>query len=151
MELPKLLDGLGVGSLLHRNLALLFKWLSRFFNEPKALWIAIVADKYGYSRILNFAELTVPRIGAPWKSIGNTVLNHLIKKQFWLHKIRKNVGRGNHTLFWHELWVGDIPFKTLNARLISICVNPSATITPLGIWDDHESLAIFMASYFVFV
>lgn len=38
LELPKCLGGLSLGSLLHRNFALLFKWVWRFFNEPDSLW-----------------------------------------------------------------------------------------------------------------
>lgn len=138
LELPKLLGGLGIGSLLHRNLALLYKWLWRFFNEPKALWRNIIVDKYGYGPNFTPTDLTIPRLGGPWKQICKSVLSHPVTKQFAPTKMRKAVGRGNNTLFWQDLWVGDKTLKTLFPRPYSITTNPSATIESLGIWDGHE-------------
>lgn len=137
LELPKLLGGLGVGNLLHRNLALLFKWHWRFLTEPKALWRNIIADKYGYGPNFSHNDFSIPRVGGPWKQICKTILNNPITKQFGTRSIRKTVGRGNSTLFWQDLWVGDSVLKSLFPRLFSISTNPLATIDSLGVWDGH--------------
>ena len=138
IELPKILGGLGVGNLAHRNLALMFKWLWRYFHEPSALWRAVISDKYGYPSSLTFMDLSIPPSGGPWKQICKAVLTHPIAKTFGSQNIRKNVGCGNQTLFWHEIWVSDSPLKILFPRLFSNCVNPSATVSSLGVWDGLE-------------
>lgn len=138
LELPKSLGGLGIGNLLHRNLALMFKWIWRFFEDSKALWRSIISDKYGYPPSFTILDLSIPKSGGPWKSICKNVLSHPFAKDFGKSKIRKNVGRGTNTLFWHELWVGEAPLKMMFPRLFKICINPLATIESLGIWDGHE-------------
>lgn len=44
VELPKSAGGLGVGCLLFRNLALLFKWWWRFSEEMNFLWKRVVCS-----------------------------------------------------------------------------------------------------------
>lgn len=44
---PKENGGLGIGHLKEKNLALLRKWLWRFFNENDGLWQSIIHNKYG--------------------------------------------------------------------------------------------------------
>lgn len=48
------------------------------------------------------------------------------------------MGRGNQTLFWQEWWIGEAPLKVLFPRLFSICTNPLATISSLGVWGGYE-------------
>ena len=45
--LPKAFGGLGVGELVRRNKALLFKWLWHFPLEKDALWYTVIKTKYG--------------------------------------------------------------------------------------------------------
>lgn len=46
IELRKEKGGLGIGNLLHRNLALLFKWWWRFSVEGNPLWKRIVCSAH---------------------------------------------------------------------------------------------------------
>lgn len=45
IQLPKNLGGLSIGNIKHKNLALLFKWLWRFFEEPSLLWCQVIRAK----------------------------------------------------------------------------------------------------------
>lgn len=76
LQLPKILGGLGLGNIYHRNIALLFKWIWCYSSEPKALWRILISEKYGYSPHLSISDLTGPAKGGPWKSICDTVFNH---------------------------------------------------------------------------
>lgn len=74
IELPKIFGGLSVGNLLHRNIALLFKWLWRFLNEPDALWRKIIQAKYNYSPSFTISDLTIPTRGGPWRGICSFII-----------------------------------------------------------------------------
>lgn len=135
MEPPIKLGGLGIGNLLQKNIALLFKWLWRYFNEPNALWRRVVADKYGYDSTLNFSNLVIPSNGGPWSNICKLILQHPTAKSFGPKLVRKRVGDGSQTFFWHDLWLGEDALKSCFPRLFSIAINPNATISTLGFWD----------------
>lgn len=60
LELPKIIGGLGCGNILHRNLALLLKWVWRFLIEPNALWRKVVCAKYNYSPLFQAHDLQIP-------------------------------------------------------------------------------------------
>ena len=66
MELPKILGGVGCGNILHRNLALMFKWVWRYINEPTALWRKVIELKYGYCLSFQAHDLITPSSGGPW-------------------------------------------------------------------------------------
>lgn len=74
IQLPKTWGGLSVGNLLHKNLALLFKWLWRFMAEPQALWRKVIHDKYGYKALTCATDFQRPKFGGPWKSICSSLL-----------------------------------------------------------------------------
>lgn len=65
LEFQKTLGGLSMGNLLHRNLALLFKWLWRYHNEPHALWRNVIQLKYGYGPTSTISDMKIPSRGGP--------------------------------------------------------------------------------------
>ena len=65
LSMPKSLGGLSIGNLLHRNVALLFKWMWRYFNNPDSLWRKIIQSKYNYSTSLVISDLKIPTRGGP--------------------------------------------------------------------------------------
>ncbi|XP_048493141.1 uncharacterized protein LOC104908756 [Beta vulgaris subsp. vulgaris] len=138
LERPISLGGLGIGNLLQKNVALLFKWLWRLFSEPKAFWRNFIMDKYEYPSSLTFNDVKIPIRGGPWKAICSSVLKHPCARLFGPQKIRKFVGKGTQTFFWKEVWIGELPLKDLFPRLHRLAINPLATISSLGIWDGHE-------------
>lgn len=109
IELPKKLGGLGVGNLLNPNLSLLIKWWWRFFSEPNALWRKIIQGKYGYHSPFSWSDFSIPSMGGPWKQICSSILLNPSAKRIAKSCVRKLVGNGDSTLFWHDLWAGPIP------------------------------------------
>lgn len=138
IEPAKSQGGLGIGNLKHRNIALLFKWLWRFFQEPNSLWRRVVTEKSGYHNILIFSDISIPRNGVPWRNICNTILQHPVAKSFTKKLVRKRVGNGSSMLFWHETWLEDFPLKYRFPQLFTIAIAPSATIASMGIWDGMD-------------
>ena len=138
LELPKFWGGLNCGSILHRNLSLLFKWVWRFINEPQALWHKVISDKYGYSPIFLHHELTVPRQGGPWRNICATILKHPMTKNMLQSSIKRRVGNGATALFWLDQWLGDSPLKNRFPRLFRIATKPNANILSCGQWEGSK-------------
>ena len=135
MELPKYFGGLGIGNMLNRNILLLFKWWWRFLTEPHALWRKVILHKYGYFPPFSLNDITIPSTGDPWKDICSSILQKNHVKKFVLSCVRKGVGDGSSTLFWHDLWVGDSTLKALFPRLFLLAHNPNSTVATMGFWD----------------
>lgn len=134
LEFPKPLGGLGLGNLQHKKRELIFKWLWRFLREPNSLWRSIVAEKYKYGESFAPADLQITINGGPWKSICSLILNHPQSKNMAIHSIRKKVGNGEDTMFWHDSWVGEKPLKLICPRLFIISNTQSSTISSMGFW-----------------
>lgn len=112
IQLPKLMGGLNVGNMLARNLGLLFKWLWRYFQEPKALWRQIIEAKYKYPQEFRMADLAPIRQGGPWKSLCNNILHHENSKKLLVPGSRMQVGNGRKMLFWHDVWINNSALKS---------------------------------------
>jgi len=41
---------------------------------------------------------------------------------------RQVVGNGRDTLFWHDIWVGEIPLRLKFPRLFNLAVNKQCTV-----------------------
>ena len=135
IQLPKNLGGLSIGNLLHKNISLLFKWIWRFFCEPKSLWRSVISEKYKYSSSFRIADLQIPKAGGPWRSICAKILKNSNAKSIAMNGIRYKVENGKTALFWHDIWIGDSSLKILFPRLFSIAASKNVTIESLGFWN----------------
>lgn len=138
MELPKDLGGLGIGNIFHRNLALLFKWVWRFFNEPNSLWRHIIKEKYNYASSLNINDLSIPHKGGPWKSLISAVMRYPMAKLIANQGIRKTIGNGTSSVFWHDIWLGQAPLKSQFPRLFRIALDNMAAVSSYALWDGLD-------------
>lgn len=107
IQLPKNLGGLSIGNIKHKNLALLFKWLWRFFEEPSLLWCQVIRAKYKYPPTLTLSDLSIPNSGGPWKHVCSSILRNQEASKIALKGVRKNVKNGKASLFWHDTWLGE--------------------------------------------
>lgn len=135
MELSKQIGGLGIGNILNRNISLLFKWWWRYLTDPQALWRKVILLKYGYFPPTSLNDFIIPTKGGPWKDICSSILQKSNVKTLILSCVRKGVGDGSSTLFWHDLWVGDSTLKALYPRLCLLTLNPNSTVATMGFWD----------------
>lgn len=130
--------GLGVGNLRHQNLALLFKWLWRFSSEPDSLWRLVIADKYGYEPFFSPADVSIPRRGGPWKALCTALVKDKNAYGLISSCIRKRIGDGENTQFWHDIWVGEIALKNLCPRLFRLSTTPNGPVSSFGFWQGHN-------------
>lgn len=137
LELPKQYGGLSIGNLHNKNTALLFKWLWRFIHEPNSLWRQIVQAKYDIGPTFTIRDLTTPPHGGPWRGICNLIQSSSHAYQIATHMIRKNIGDGSSTMFWHDVWVGEHPLKEVCPRLFLLSLSPNALVSSCGFWDGQ--------------
>lgn len=135
IQLPKSLGGLSVGNLLHKNLALLFKWVWSYLHESDDLWRRIIPEKYKLPQHFNTKNITVPTKGRLRINICAALIKNEDAKHLTSTNSKKCVGNGQQTLFWYELWVTDLPLKVVFPRLFSIAANQLATVASLESWD----------------
>ena len=138
MELPKILGGVGCGNILHRNLALMFKWVWRYINEPTALWRKVIELKYGYRLSFQAHDLITPSSGGPWRSMCSHLLKNPLASAALKTFIRRKVGNGLKTFFWLDKWAGPRPFNLIFPRLYSIATNKQAKVRDYGYWDGSR-------------
>lgn len=138
IQLPRKLGGLSVGNLFHRNLALLYKWVWRYFSDQSALWRYVIQNKYKYAQSFRVSDLQIPKSGGAWRNICAAILKNPEAKNLAITGIRAKIGDGKKVLFWHDAWLGASPLKNLFPRLSAISSSPNATIHSLGFWNGSN-------------
>jgi len=108
------------------NDCLLDKWIWKIHKGADELWFQLIKAKYLQS-------------GSFFTSCAGT-------SQFWqgLHKIKHlfkwgaiyQVKDGKSISFWEDIWLRDVPVKTIYPDLYSMCSQPQAKV--IDYWDGTE-------------
>ncbi|KAJ0755575.1 putative RNA-directed DNA polymerase [Helianthus annuus] len=125
--------GLGFGSLMDANLAMLAKWWWRFKTQDNGLWRRVIWAIHHNSRSWSAipAKISIP---GQWKQIIN-IQHHLTRKGIDLQKeIRVSVGNGSNTLFWLDLWLGNEPLYMSFPSLFRIEKNKLCKVAERVVW-----------------
>lgn len=133
-EMSKNLGGLGIGSMLFRNLALIFKWLWRFSNEGDTFWKRITCSVHN---LLNFKAHSKMFKTCKWGIWGQF---NIIQSQ-WSNvtslveeRIVFKLGNGETIRFWEDTWVGNAPLRISFPRLFSMSIQQTSTVKEIGYW-----------------
>ncbi|XP_021979691.1 uncharacterized protein LOC110875784 [Helianthus annuus] len=92
------------------NLALLAKWWWRYKMESGSLWSEVIGSIHVNQRKVKSIPFKKSMVGV-WKNIGD------IAKEFMKNDInintsfRSKVGLGDKTLFWVDIWLGNVTLK----------------------------------------
>ncbi|GKD90414.1 hypothetical protein Tco_1365921, partial [Tanacetum coccineum] len=114
------MGGLGVGSLLAKNLGLLAKWKWRFLTERNSLWRIVIENFYGGNGAFDSPSNLVGSNGV-WCNIVKAVsfIDNLIPT--FKHSFRLNVSNGQCTAFWSDPWCGvGLSLKDAFPRLFAL-------------------------------
>ncbi|GJX36532.1 RNA-directed DNA polymerase, eukaryota, reverse transcriptase zinc-binding domain protein [Tanacetum coccineum] len=123
----KVMGGLDIGSIYAFNAALLFKWMWRFINNSKALWVNVVKEIHGQEgglgsgRVLKYSH-------SPWSSMINLVAQLKDKGIDLLGFCKRSVGNGNTTKFWIDSWCGDRPLRDIYPRIYVLDQNKDCLV-----------------------
>ncbi|KAL4592856.1 hypothetical protein LXL04_005863 [Taraxacum kok-saghyz] len=119
--------GLGIGSLVSFNLALILKWKCRFFQGPRLLWVQLIKAFYGESG--GFFRGCCPVPGeSPWARVLDVGVklhsSGVIPEDTW----KRCVGNGRETRFWDDCWVGHRPLRMVFPRLGILDANQNCLV-----------------------
>jgi hypothetical protein len=104
-------EGLGVVDLEVPNICLLSKWLWKLENSDGP-WQKLVRAKY-----LNRTSVSQCAV----KPLDSHFWQGVMKvSPFFYRCCRKKVGNGENTMFWEDVWLGNIPFRERFARLYNL-------------------------------
>lgn len=117
-------------------MALLAKWIWRYFSDSTPLWRNLVQEKYKYGPLFKAQDLLIPPHGGPWKSLCASLLSNSQSKALLKAKIWKKIGNRLDSFFWHDCWIGEQPIK--NASVASFCFWGRAPME-LGLWLDSSA------------
>ena len=132
IQLPKEVRGLGVGDLIIKNVALLFKWWWRFSLEDQPLWKKIVSSSNDIDTDKPLWKQKGDNKGGTWSSICsiwriNKEVEDIVTNGLWVL-----VRDGRNTLFWKDLWISDNCLKECFPRLYSISSHRGVVIVECG-------------------
>ena len=121
--------GLGVGSLISKNRALLLKWIWRLSSPGTSLWKMIISSMYNPA-YENGVPIFYNQPSKIWKdiiSIVQTDVHHV-----FTNHCKFMVGNGRLTSFWLDNWIGDYPLKTAFPRLYLLSSSKSTLEADMG-------------------
>ncbi|GJX38510.1 RNA-directed DNA polymerase, eukaryota, reverse transcriptase zinc-binding domain protein [Tanacetum coccineum] len=101
--------GLIVSSLYALNRALMLKWVWSFFIHGSSLWARVIKAIHGVNGKIGMS------VKASFLSIWVDIIQEAEKIKehgiYLVSFIQKKIGNGANTLFWEEIWCGDIKLK----------------------------------------
>jgi len=125
------------------NSSLLSKWCWRMLVDKEGLWYRVLKARYGEEggRLKEGGRAG----SASWRSIcslregvGEGIAN-------WFNiNTRRVVGDGRRTLFWHDIWVGEVPLKFKFLHIFDLSIHKECSVEKmrrmLGAVDGRERL-----------
>ncbi|GJS59377.1 RNA-directed DNA polymerase, eukaryota [Tanacetum coccineum] len=118
--------GLGLSCYFALNRALLIKWIQPFISNGSSLWYRFIKAIYGARGALDNPHMLSRR--SPWLDIIRE-FNALSSKGINLHSlVKKNVGNGENTSFWYDIWLADFPLKHIYPRLFALEIDKHASV-----------------------
>ena len=138
IELPKEMEGLGVGNILHKNLILLFKWWWRFSESDSSLWKRIIKSFHDINgdnaSMDNFRKVRTGTWSCLMGNDSDTVKVRAIIEE----GMRLRVGENSSIRFWHDRWCESGVLKCIFPRLFAISIQKYSKISQMGEWNGNS-------------
>lgn len=120
------MGGLNVGSLRGKNWALLGKWWWRFRVEVDALWVKVVKSIHGIDE--GWLDGVYHGEGGVWGDIMKIGLSIDKLDVGFTNSFLKEVGNGENTRFWDDVWVGNCRLRDKFPRLFRLERNKGVNV-----------------------
>ena len=109
----KEVGGLGVRRISEFNTALLEKWCWRLLTDTSSLWFRVLSARYGMEG--GRLKAGGREASSWWRDIS------LLSRECWFSDhVDRVLGNGKHTLFWLDVWCGEVPFRVRFSRLFEL-------------------------------
>ena len=138
IQQPKHLGGLGVGDIIIKNAALLFKWWWWFLEGNNSLWKRVVYSNHYKQNSNRVVEINEGDKGGLWGQIMEISKVNNQALEVFSTGIWRKVGSGNSTLFWEHIWIGQTPLKEQFPRLYQISNQKENFIIDMGFFDGQH-------------
>ncbi|CAH1433765.1 unnamed protein product [Lactuca virosa] len=130
--------GLGVGSLRALNCALLMKWIWRLKGPLNSIWKSVIMGIHNIHR-KPLSSLFKKSINGVWGNIVKVMgdiesLGIAPSNLFFV-----NVGNGEHTCFWTDVWIGSSPPSDRFPHIFALEKRKSAYIAERNCIDDFNA------------
>ena len=137
VQRPKARGGLGVGDLLLKNAALLFKWWWRYACEEGVLWRQVVQTVHEDDHVLlpRLATCTLP---GPWRDIKRLATEGIPIKKAFFSNLKVQLGEESKLRFWLDPWAKEEPLKQVYNRLFIVSSQKRETISNMG-WFEGQT------------
>ena len=136
VQRPKAQGGLGVGDILLKNAALLFKWWWRFACEEGAMWRNVIQALYGEDQSL-LPGKSISTMPGPWRDIKRIGLKESPVSQALFENISIKLGDGRNVKFWLDAWTNGQPLKIAFPRLYRLSSQQHDYIANMGWFEGH--------------
>ncbi|GJU06268.1 RNA-directed DNA polymerase, eukaryota, reverse transcriptase zinc-binding domain protein [Tanacetum coccineum] len=111
--------GLGISSLYATNRSLLFKWVWRFLTQESSLWSRFIKAIHGTKgAAMDVQKLT--NKGSIWYDLIHAFSTLNNKGVDLLSFMRRKLGNGERTLFWEDIWLGEVALKSAYPRIFAL-------------------------------
>ncbi|KAJ9551049.1 hypothetical protein OSB04_015094 [Centaurea solstitialis] len=129
--------GLGVSSILIKNISLLCKWYWRFFNEDDALWNKVIKAIYGPDGGF-FSDINPPKgCSNVWAGIIKSAKIPNTWGVNFKDSIFRKIANGKHSKFWEDCWLAaGVKLRSLFPRLFALDVNGSCSVADRFVVDN---------------
>ena len=136
VQRPKCRDGLGVGDIVKKNVAFLFKWWWRYASEEDSLWRRVVQSIHNEDQAA-LPSWSLSKILGPWQSIKKLLLEKKHTAKVFLQDLQLSVGSGTRIRFWEDQWVGKFSLKDKFPSLYSISSQQTTLVSTMGWFEGH--------------
>jgi len=134
--MPKKQGGLGVGDLMIKNAALLFKWWWRYACEEGAIWRRVVQSLYEEDQNLLPIKKTTSLAG-PWRDIKQIAWKESPTSRAFFENISVRVGKGSRVNFWLDKWAHKLTLRELFPMLFTLSSQQQEKISNMG-WFEGQ-------------
>ena len=131
VQRPKAQGGLGIGDLMIKNAALLFKWWWRFACEEGAMWRTMVQSLHEEDQIM-LPGNSIASVPGPWRDIKRIARQELPITKAFFDNVSFKLGDGRTVRFWIDTWAGEKPLKSVYPMLFRLSSQQQECIANMG-------------------
>lgn len=126
-----------MGSLMSKNISMLFKWIWRLSLPDHALWKQVTTHFYSPT-----FENGIPKlhghISPFWKDVlsildPNSVIGLVLREN-----IKFKIGDGSSILFWSDVWIGSNALRSIFPKLYQISTFRNGLVNEMGQWVNDQ-------------
>ena len=136
IQLPKNKGGLGVGNLVIKNAALLFKWWGRYACEEEPLWKRVIQSIHNEDQVA-IPSLKPSQVPGPWQAVKKLLRNKQPSSEAFFQQIKVKIGNGSKTRFWEDPWLQCETLKDRFSVLFLLSSQRNVVISSMG-WFEGQ-------------